>query len=109
MLWTDVLMRQSFTTLGAAQFVRDVHALCSLIDRYIPDGSGALASVRDGARLLSLPVETVEAGAVTLKQASDRVFTDNTEAKRVLEGLGMDTLTPAHARQILQKRVENSE
>ncbi len=112
MLWTDVLMRQSFTTFGAAQFVRDVHAILSLVERYVPDGSGfVLASLSDGAKLLSLPVGPPDDGGdvMTLKQASDRVFTDNTEAKKVLQELDIDTLTPANARHILQRRVENSE
>ncbi|OTA81841.1 hypothetical protein M434DRAFT_204609 [Hypoxylon sp. CO27-5] len=108
MLWTSVLMTQNFTTLGAAQFVRDLEAISSLIDRYIPDGSSALSTLQDGLRLLSLPLEA-ESGAITLQQASDRVFTDNTEAKKLLADLGLETLTPANARKILQRRVENSE
>jgi len=110
LLWGDVLMRQSFTTLGAAQFLRDLHAVSGLVERYVPDGSGALAALLDGAKLLNLPVESPDGAAVpSLKQASDRIFTDNAEAKRVLEELDIDTLTPANARQILQRRVENSE
>lgn len=107
-LWSEVLMRQNFTTFGAAQFFRDVHAIASLVDRYIPDGSAALASLWDGVKLLNLPVEAQE-GGVSLKQASDRVFTDNTEAKKLLEDLQIESLTPANARKILQRRVENSE
>ncbi|KAI0599764.1 RINT-1 family protein [Biscogniauxia sp. FL1348] len=108
MLWADVLMRQNFTTLGAAQFVRDLQAIVSLIDRSIPDGSLTMGTIQDGAQLLSLPLEA-ENGGVTLQQASDRIFTDNTEAKLILADLGLDSLTPAHARKILQRRVENSE
>lgn len=107
-IWTEVLMRQNFTTFGAAQFLRDLHAIASLVNRYIPDGSAALASLWDGVRLLNLPLEAQE-GGVSLKQASDRVFTDNAEAKKLLEELDIETLTPANARQILQRRVENSE
>lgn len=107
-LWTDVLMRQSFTTFGAAQFMRDIHAILSLVERYVPDGPSALLSLHDGIKLLNLPVEPRE-GVMSLKQASDRVFTDNTEAKKVLQELDIETLTPANARHILQRRVENSE
>ncbi|KAI1495747.1 RINT-1/TIP-20 [Biscogniauxia marginata] len=110
MLWADVLMRQNFTTLGAAQFVRDLQTIFSLIDRHIPDGSLIMGTLQDGAQLLSLPLEAESGnGGVTLQQASDRIFTDNTEAKLILAELGLDSLTPANARKILQRRVENSD
>lgn len=109
MLWSDVLMSQSFTTLGAAQFMRDLHAIIALIERYIPDGSSGMSSLHDGVKLLNLPIEPREEGAVSLKVASDRVFTDNTEAKKLLDELEIDSLSPANARHILQRRVENSE
>lgn len=101
-------MSQSFTTFGAAQFMRDLRAIFSLVERYISDGSAAMSSLGDGAKLLNLPVEAPE-GGISLKQASDMVFTDNTAAKKLLEDLGIDSLTPANARHILQRRVENSE
>ncbi|KAH7362080.1 RINT-1 family protein [Plectosphaerella cucumerina] len=107
-LWGDVLMRHTFTGLGAAQFMRDFNAICSLVERYIPNGLSSLASLHDALRLLTLPVAPAD-GQVSLKEASDRVFTDNQEAKAVLEQLGIETLTPANARHILQRRVENSE
>jgi hypothetical protein len=109
MLWSDVLMSQSFTTFGAAQFMRDVHAIFALVERYIPDGSAAMSSLGDGAKLLNLPVEVPEGGGMSLKRASDMVFTDNNEAKKLLDELEIDSLTPANARHILQRRVENSE
>jgi len=109
MLWSDVLMSQSFTTFGAAQFTRDLRAVFALIERYFPDGSAAMSTLSDGARLLSLPVEPQEGSGVSLKQASDMVFTDNTAAKKLLEDLDIESLTPANARHILQRRVENSE
>lgn len=115
MLWADVLMKHSFTTLGAAQFVRDLLAIAALVDQHIADGSAALGTLEDGARILSLPLE-VDADAssdgtgaratMSLQQASDRFFIDNTEAKKALEDLGIETLTPANARNIVQKRVE---
>lgn len=68
-----------------------------------------MASLQDGMRLLNLPVES-DGGDLTLKEASDRVFMDNDEARRVLEELQLDALTqPQNARYILQRRVENSE
>ncbi|KAK4179356.1 putative RAD50-interacting protein 1 [Triangularia setosa] len=107
-LWTDVLMSHKFTSSGAAQFARDLHAITSVIERYIPDGSSSLGSLSDAVRLLNLALELPE-GGMTLKKATDMVFTDNTEAKKVLDELEIDSLTPANARQILQRRVENAE
>ena len=87
--------------------MRDLHAVCALVDRYIPDGSAGLGSVTDGTKLLNLPVEA-EDGGMSLKKGSDMVFTDNTEAKKLLEILEIDSLTPANARQILQRRIETN-
>ncbi|KAL9948736.1 hypothetical protein D7B24_008049 [Verticillium nonalfalfae] len=108
-LWGEVLMRQTFTALGAAQFLRDLNAILSLVDRYIPNGVGPLGSLHDALRLLNLPVEAQSAGGVSLKVATDRIFTDNTEAKKMLEALEIDSLTPANARHILQRRLETNE
>ncbi|RBQ75139.1 hypothetical protein FVER14953_04974 [Fusarium verticillioides] len=108
-LWQSVLMRQSFTTYGAAQFRRDGAALVSTIERYIPNGSSVLDNLTEGMQLLSLPVEAGETSGLTLKEASDRVFTDNEEARKVLEELHLEGLSPQGARNILQRRVENNE
>ncbi|RBR24142.1 uncharacterized protein FIESC28_03042 [Fusarium coffeatum] len=108
-LWSTVLMRQSFTTYGATQFRRDGVALVAVVERYIPNGSSILDSLTEGMQLLSLPVEAGEAGGLTLKEASDRVFTDNEEARKVLEELHLEELSPQSARNILQRRVENNE
>ncbi|KAL6893166.1 TIP-1 family domain-containing protein [Trichoderma longibrachiatum] len=108
LLWSSVLTRQTFTTLGAAQFAHDCASIFSLVDRYIPNGSAALEALREGLVLLNLPA-AAEGEGMTLKQASDRAFRDNDEARRVLEELELVALTPLNARQILQKRVENNE
>lgn len=84
-----------------------------MVDRYVPDGSAAMAFLADAVQLLNLPVELPEdeeeVGGMTLARASDRVFTDNNEARAVLEELGLEMLEPAHARRVLQNRVENSD
>lgn len=109
-LYENVLAANRFTTLGAAQFLRDVHAIFSMVDRYIPDGSAAMAFLADAVRLLNMPLAVAEGEVgMTLKQASDRVFTDNSEARKVLEELGIELLEPQHARRVLQNRVENSD
>ena len=114
LLWHDVLVRQTFSTFGAAQFARDVAAVFALVDRFIPHGSAAMNALSEGVRLLNLPAEVKaseegEQAGLTLKEASDRVFTDNDEARAVLEELQLQALTPANARLILQKRIENNE
>ncbi|KAG6011057.1 hypothetical protein E4U21_000088 [Claviceps maximensis] len=123
LLWNGVLLKQSFTTLGAAQFAHDCEAIFSLVEQYIPGGSAALDSLRQGLQLLNLPTETTAADhahasgdggdktglTLTLKQASDRAFTNNDEAREVLNELKLEALTPANARYILQRRVENNE
>lgn len=90
-----------------------MHAVFAVIDRYVPDGSAVMAFLGDAVRLLNLPAEEAapegqEAAVVTLKKASDRVFVDNSEARRVLEELGIEMLEPGHARRVFQNRVETS-
>lgn len=126
LLWSGVLLKQSFTTLGAAQFAHDCGAIFALVERFIPGGSGALDSLREGLQLLNLPTGSATGNdpsadaaggaadgaalaGLTLKVASDRAFTDNDEARRVLEELGFENLTAVNARYILQRRVENNE
>lgn len=109
-LWDNVLLHKSFTTFGATQFLRDGEAIFALVDRYIPSGSSAMSILHDGMRLLCLPVEAEgEDEVMTLKEASDRVYQDNDEARKVLEELQLSELTPQNARYILSQRVENSE
>ncbi|KAK0649415.1 TIP-1 family-domain-containing protein [Cercophora newfieldiana] len=107
MLWSDVLMSHKFTASGAAQFKYDVQAISSLVERYIPSGSSALNSLCDAIQLLNLPVEPA-GEALSLGKITDMVFTDGAEAKKALDQLE-NSLTPAEARKILQRRVENAE
>lgn len=113
LLWNGVLLHHSFTTLGAAQLMHDGSVIFSLVDRYIPGGSLALDRLREGMRLLSLPPDSGgvdNSAGMTLREASDRAFTNNEEARKVLEELGLaGALTPQMARNILQRRVENNE
>ncbi|KAI1088504.1 TIP-1 family-domain-containing protein [Rostrohypoxylon terebratum] len=108
LLWTNVLMAQNFTTLGATQFAEDIKTISARINQYIPDGSAALTTLQDSLVLLNLPVEAKNE-AVSLQEATNRAFTDNTEAKNLLLELGLESLTPANARKILQRRVESSD
>ncbi|OAR05765.1 hypothetical protein LLEC1_02429 [Akanthomyces lecanii] len=111
LLWHSVLMKHHFTTLGAVQFAHDGQALAAVIERHLTGGSSALEELREAMELLRLPVtlpEDVTEG-LTLKQASERAFTDNDAARTLLEEMQLQSLTPVNARQVLQRRVENNE
>ncbi|KGQ10677.1 RAD50-interacting protein 1 [Beauveria bassiana D1-5] len=113
LLWNGVLMKHQFTTLGAVQFAHDGQALAAVIERHLPGGSSALEELREAMELLRLPItlpdEMSSGGGVTLGQASERAFTDNDAARALLEEMQLHSLTPANARQVLQRRVENNE
>lgn len=122
MLWDGVLMRHSFSTAGAAQFVADVRAIWSAMDKYLDHGFSCFAMKRldEGLTLLSLPVK----GEIPIEQGDDqdnqqtkkwglfeverRVFIDNEAARDVLEEMGLEVLTENDARLVLEKRVELS-
>ena len=105
MLWTEVLVKNKFSTYGAAQFLRDVRGVASVVDGPVPNASAHLTGLLEGLKLLNLPLEPKE-GLMSVKQATDRVFRDNSEAKVVLAELDIDLLTPANARNILPRRIE---
>lgn len=121
-LWNNVLIRHSFSTAGALQFVADTKAIWGVFDRYIDSGSGrsGMRRLSEGLTLLSLPVK----GEIHLEGEVDddqektktwglfeverRVFIDNEAARDVLEEMGLEVLTESDARTILEKRVELS-
>ena len=104
-------MRERFTTMGAAQFYRDLMALWEVIDDYIPNGSSSalgMPKLREAAQLLNLPTSARD-GLPSVSSAYDRVFSNNAEAKKVIDELGFSTLTFIEARLVLQRRVEASD
>lgn len=111
LLWNEILVKERFTTLGAAQFSRDVTAILAIIDEYIPGGSHStlgLPRLQAGVTLLNLPT-TAEEGQISLRDAYGRVFSDNTEAKKVIDELDLFNITYSDARTVLQRRVEADE
>lgn len=111
LLWNEVLIRERFTTLGAAQFYRDLTAIWAVIDDYIAGGSSSalgMPKLREGAQLLNLPVVERD-GLMSVSSAYNRVFADNAGAKKVIEELGFSTITYIEARLVLQRRVEASD
>lgn len=126
-LWDGILMRHSFSTAGAAQLASDVAAIAEVVDRWAGEGCAAsgLRKVSEGVALLGLPVkgrgggsggdsssgDEEEGGEVvprvlSLWEVEKRVFADNEQAREVLEELGLECLTEAEARAVLEKRVE---
>lgn len=111
LLWKEVLIRERFTTIGAAQFYRDLSAIWAVIDEYISEGSYSalgMQKLREGVQLLNLPIVARD-GIMSLSTAYDRLYSDNSEAKKVFDELGFSTLTYFDARQVLQRRVEAGE
>ena len=111
LLWNEVLVKERFTTLGAAQFYRDLVAIWAVIDDYITDGSSlalGMPKLREGAQLLNLPVVAKDR-LMSVSNAYNRVHSSNAEAKKVIDELGFSTLTHIEARLVLQRRVEASD
>ncbi|KAG2169047.1 hypothetical protein VTO58DRAFT_111570 [Aureobasidium pullulans] len=123
-LWDSVLLRHSFSTAGASQFVSDFRGICSVFDRYLGADAGRNAMLRldNGLTLLDLPVrgeiavevdaegssETVGKKKWGLFEVERRVFIDNEAARDVLEEMGLEILAESDAREVLQRRVELS-
>lgn len=70
-LWDHVLMRNSFSSYGAAQFTRDVAAIWEVVDRYLGVGQGeaGMRKLREALTLLSLPIKSKKGN--TLDGAED--------------------------------------
>jgi len=108
LLWNEVLMRQRFTTLGAAQFLRDLVAIWSVIDEYVTEGASSalgMPKLREGAQILNLPIVSRD-GVMSLSDVYERLFSSNAQAKTVLDELGFSTLTHIEARAVIDRRVE---
>lgn len=104
-------MKESFTCVGAGQFVRDISAMLAVIDKYIPNASSSemgMLKLQEGATLLNLP-NTPQNGSISFMDAFNRIFQDNDEAKLVLEELGLQMITYTDARRILERRVEGGD
>jgi RAD50-interacting protein 1 len=108
LLFDDVLLRQEFSTLGAARFMQDIAAIQGVVDSCMPRGSTSalgMLKLKEAAALLNLPVEAEE-GRMPLKEAGEEIYAGGVQAKEVLENLGMTRLTIFEARSILGRRLE---
>ena len=106
LIWNDLLLKQDFTTLGAARLANDLTAIERLTDAY-PDVG--MTRLRQGVQLLNLPLIAEEDSTITLKDASAAIYATNAQAEEILEKLGVNEITRTDARHILARRVEASE
>ncbi|KAF4630599.1 hypothetical protein G7Y89_g7538 [Cudoniella acicularis] len=109
LLFQELLMKQDFTTLGAARLMQDLMAIQSVVESCVSlTSSGSALSMpklKEGVSLLNLPVEP-EAGQMSLKDACTEIFATSPQAEAALKWLGLNRLSNFEARVILQKRVE---
>ncbi|PYH77315.1 RINT-1 family protein [Aspergillus uvarum CBS 121591] len=129
-MWSSILMRNTFSASGALQFISDMDHLGSVVDVALgaasqPGGSKkVLKKLSEALLLLGLSTtepnsldgatdatedEPTEAGAharAGLWEVEKRLFKDNESAREVLGELGIDSLTEAEARSVLERRAE---
>ncbi|KAI9367203.1 TIP-1 family-domain-containing protein [Aspergillus egyptiacus] len=119
-IWSNVLLRNTFSASGAFQLASDVDHLCGVVDvalgsAALTDGSkSVLRKLNEGLLVLNLDAQThdgEEAEAEDKKnprlwEAEKRLFKDNESAREMLADLGVESLTEAEARSVLERRVE---
>ncbi|KAL2842352.1 TIP-1 family-domain-containing protein [Aspergillus pseudoustus] len=124
-LWNNVLLRNTFSSSGASQIASDIDHLCSVVDIALGSAAPAggsksvLQKLSEGLLIINLDThalqfdgETEEStgpenyNALGLWEVEKRLFKDNESAREVLAELGVEALTEAEARNVLEKRVE---
>lgn len=119
-LWDHVLMRNTFSASGIAQFTRDVSALWEVMDRHLGDGQGeaGMKRLKEALLLLGLPPgEGEHDGAADagdgdggkqlgLWEVEKRMFRSNESGREVLEELGLEMLSESEARSVLERRID---
>lgn len=117
LLLNDVVLRQDFTTLGAARLMQDIAAIQSVVDSCVYSRNGAIGAgsalsmpkLKEAATLLNLPLEIDGESRMSLKEMYKEVFATNQQATEALEKLGMTHLSNNDARMVLPRRVEASD
>lgn len=135
-IWDSVLMRHMFSPAGSAQLSSDVDHICSVVDVALGpagnqgDSERVIKKLNEGLLLLGLSVGATskptdlttdqkdgddlspsseleeEQTRPGLWEVEKRLFKDNESARDVLAELGIETLTEAEARTVLERRVE---
>lgn len=110
LIFDQVLLKQEFTTVGAAQLRCDFEAIQSTIERcitYSEDSSFGMPKLREAIHLLNIPIEAGN-GVPGLKEISEEIFAGAERTEKVLGELGMGHLTNGEARAVLARRLEAS-
>ncbi|CBF76557.1 RINT-1 family protein [Aspergillus nidulans FGSC A4] len=124
-IWSNVLLRNTFSASGAAQLASDMDHLYSVVDAALGHAVQAggskfiLQKLNEGLLILNLeaqtpvaegedkaPAESAAEKGLGLWEVEKRLFKDNESARETLAELGVETLTESEARSILEKRVE---
>lgn len=126
-------MRHSFSAAGIAQFGRDVAALGEVVDRHVGAGQSELglrklqeALVLLGLRSHDPGITEADAGpskgdvegensasgdldgegGLGLQEVATRLFRSNESGREVLDLLGLEVLSEADARSVLERRID---
>lgn len=121
-IWGHIVMNNTFSAAGVAQLASDVGHLCGVVDAALgpagkPGGSmRLLKKLNEGLLLLGLDAAAQQSSTgggsqeekpqLGLWEVEKRLFKDNESAREVLAELGVETLTEAEARGVLERRVE---
>lgn len=122
-LWDHVLLRNTFSASGVAQFTRDVSALWEVADRHLGKGQGeaGMKRLKEALVLLGLRAgeevsgegadSAAESGEkrLGLWEVEKRLFRSNESGREVLEELGLDMLSESEARSVLERRIDLGE
>ncbi|KAG9231031.1 RINT-1 family protein-like protein [Amylocarpus encephaloides] len=111
LLYREVLIKQDFTSLGAARLMADIDAIQGIIQNCVKTTiSGndlGMPKLREGIKLLNIPV-TAGAGEINLKAAYDEIVGPGSQAIACLGRMGFNRLPVHEAKFILRHRVEAS-
>ena len=112
-LWDHVLLRNTFSESGIAQFTRDVSALWEVIDRYLGPGKGELCmrKLKEALALLRLRAGEGEMQdddgkiGLGLLYVEKMLFRSNESGREVLDDLGIELLSESEARNVLEREL----
>ncbi|KKK13580.1 hypothetical protein P175DRAFT_0435452 [Aspergillus ochraceoroseus IBT 24754] len=126
-LWSNVLLKNKFSSSGASQLESDVDHLCGVVDVALGSGAQAggakkmLQKLNEGLLILNLKAHgskgddeptVAQEGAADASRypglwvVEKRLFKDNESAREMLAELGLESLSEAEARSVLERRVE---
>ncbi|KAL9611826.1 MAG: hypothetical protein Q9167_003553 [Letrouitia subvulpina] len=109
-LWDKLLMRYQFSSTGVIRLVRDIGAICNVINRYAGEGQAEMGirKLREALVLLGLPGATPNGSSQqwTLNEVEEKVFASNESGREILEELGLEVINESEARAVLERRVD---